>query len=118
MHIDVTPDITLDAICLRVSIAVKRHHDHGNSYKGKHLIEVVAYSFRGLIHYHRGGGHGGELCSVQTDMVLELRLLHLEGNRKSTETPGSILSIGNLKAHLHSDTLLPTKPHLLKVPSL
>ena len=23
--------------CLRISIAVKRHHDHGNSYKGKHL---------------------------------------------------------------------------------
>ena len=24
--------------CLRVSIAVKRHHYHSNSYKGKHLI--------------------------------------------------------------------------------
>ena len=27
----------------RISIAVKRHHDHGNSYKGKHLF-VVVYS--------------------------------------------------------------------------
>jgi hypothetical protein len=26
--------------CLRVSIAVKRHHDQGNSYKGQHLIEA------------------------------------------------------------------------------
>ena len=25
-------------VLVRVSIAVKRHHDHGNSYKGKHLI--------------------------------------------------------------------------------
>ena len=24
--------------CLKVSISVKRYHDHGNSYKGKHLI--------------------------------------------------------------------------------
>jgi hypothetical protein len=24
--------------CLRVSIAMKRHHDQDNSYKGKHLI--------------------------------------------------------------------------------
>ena len=30
-------------VLVRVSIAVKRHHDHGYSYKGKHLIEVVAY---------------------------------------------------------------------------
>lgn len=26
------------SICLRVSIAVQRHHDHSKSYKGKHLI--------------------------------------------------------------------------------
>jgi hypothetical protein len=25
-------------MCLKVFIAVKRHHDHGNYYKGKHLI--------------------------------------------------------------------------------
>ena len=25
-------------MCLRVSIAVKRHHDQDNSYKGQHLI--------------------------------------------------------------------------------
>ena len=32
-------------ILVRVSIAVKRHHDYGNSYKGKYLIGV-AHSFR------------------------------------------------------------------------
>ena len=54
-------------ILVKVSIAVKRHHDHRNSNKGKHLIVVVAYSFRGSIHYH----HGGENDSMQTDMMLE-----------------------------------------------
>ena len=38
---------------VRLSFAVKRHHDHNNSYKGKHLIGVP-YCFRGLAHYHHG----------------------------------------------------------------
>ena len=53
-------------VCLRVSIAVKRHHDHSNSYKGKHLIGV-AYSFTGLAHFPHGREHGG----MQADTVLE-----------------------------------------------
>ena len=32
------------AVLVRVSIAVKRHHDHDNSYKGKHLIRVAYYN--------------------------------------------------------------------------
>ena len=48
---------------------MKRHNDHGNSYKGKYL------SGAGL-HYCHGGKHGG----MQADMVLEkdLRVLHLD----------------------------------------
>jgi hypothetical protein len=42
----------------RVSISVKKHYDHGNSYKGKHLIEA-GLQFRGIIHCHHGGKHGG-----------------------------------------------------------
>ena len=36
----------------------------------------LAYSFRGLVHYHHGRKHG----SMQADMVLEkeLRVLHLD----------------------------------------
>jgi hypothetical protein len=45
---------------------VKRNHDHSNSYKGKQLIGVGLY-FRGLVHYCRGGRHGG----MQADIVLE-----------------------------------------------
>ena len=47
--------------CLRVSIAMKRHDDHGNFYKEKHLIGA------GLIHY----SHGEKHYSMQVDMVLE-----------------------------------------------
>jgi hypothetical protein len=58
-----------------ISIAVKRHHEHGNSYKGKHLIGA-GLQFRGLVHYHHGRKHG----SIQSDMMLEKepRILHLD----------------------------------------
>ena len=52
---------------LRVSIAVKRHHDHGKSYKGKNLIGVDHLQFRCLVHYH----HGGKQGSMQADAVLK-----------------------------------------------
>lgn len=53
---------------------MKRDHDHGNSYEGKHLIED-GLQFRGLVHYSYGGKHLG----MQADMALEkeLRVLHL-----------------------------------------
>ena len=53
----------IPSVLVKVSIAVKRHHDHGNFYKGKHLIRV-ACTFRDLVHYHHGmirwhvGRHG------------------------------------------------------------
>ena len=53
------------AALVRISIAVKRHHDHGSSYKGKHL-SVVACNFRGLVHYRHGGKHG----DMQANMAL------------------------------------------------
>ena len=48
------------------SIAVKRHHDHSNSYKGKHLIGP-GLQVQSLVHCHHGGKHGG----MQADLVLE-----------------------------------------------
>jgi hypothetical protein len=33
-------------VYVRVSITVKRHHDHGNSYKGKHLVWIGLQSQR------------------------------------------------------------------------
>jgi hypothetical protein len=43
--------------CLRVSFAVKKHHDHNNFYKGKHLIQA-GLQFRSLVYYCYGIKHG------------------------------------------------------------
>ena len=56
--------------------------------------------FQRFSHYH----HYGEHSSVQADVVLELRALHLTGNRKPTDshTEGG-LSKRDLNAHPHSE---------------
>jgi hypothetical protein len=59
-----------------ISIAVKRHHGHGNSYKGKHLtgavLQVQRFSPLSIIMER------SMVTCMQTDMVLEkeLRVLH------------------------------------------
>lgn len=58
---------------LQGSVAVKRHHDHSNSYKGQQLIGV-GLQFRGLVHCHHCGKHS----SKQADMALEKKSLHLD----------------------------------------
>ena len=77
-------------ICLEqvASIAVERHHYHGNSYKGRHFIEP-GLQFRGLI----CDGHGEKHGSVQADMVLETQLESSvsvsAGSRRESDTrPG------------------------------
>ena len=57
-------------------MVAKRHHDHSNSDKGKHLTGPGLPSFRGVVHHHYGRKHG----SVQADMVpeKELRVLRLD----------------------------------------
>lgn len=86
------------------SLALKRHNDHNNSYKCKHLFAVLAYSSRGSVDYH-----DQEHVAVQAN-VLELRVLHLESNRKL----GSVLSIGNLKTQPHRDIISPTRSYLFQ----
>ena len=58
-------NITRNGVLVSFS-TVKRHHDHGNSCKGKHL-DGSGLLFRGLVHYHHGRKHG----SMQADMVAE-----------------------------------------------
>jgi hypothetical protein len=61
-------------VLIRVSLSVKRHHNHDNSHKGKYLIEAVL-QFRSLVHCHHGRKNGG----TQADVVLqEPRVLHLD----------------------------------------
>ena len=94
-------------VYLRVSIALKRHHDHGNSYKGSHFIGA-GLQFRGLVHHH-GRKHG----DMQADMVLEkeLRVLHLALQAAGRNGEIELLRPQNL---LSNDALHPTKPHLLQ----
>ena len=62
--------------CLSLGfIAVKRHHDQGNSYKGKHLIGAGLYNSEGqsviIMMWQRG--------RILADMVLEdSRVQHLD----------------------------------------
>jgi hypothetical protein len=71
-----------DLHCLRVSIAVKRHRDHGSSYERKISLGLV-YNLRGLVHYCQGREHG----RIQTDIVLEkkLKVLYLNAQAAGEE---------------------------------
>ena len=99
------------SVLVRVPIAMKRHQDHGNSYKGKYLVGV-AYSFRGLVRYCLGRKHGRHKAGREL-VVLHLDLQTAEETVCHTECS---LSKRDLKAHFHSDTFPPTRSHLLIVP--
>jgi hypothetical protein len=76
--------------CLRVSIAMKRHHDQSNFYKG-HLIGA-GLQFGGAVYHHHGRKHG----DVHANMVLEkeLRVLHLDP--MATRRSVSLQAVKNL----------------------
>ena len=92
----------------RTYIAVKRHHDHNNSYKGKHSIWWIG--FRGLVHCHHGwtcwsasrygAGKGGESSTSCRPQEVNRHWAWLEHLR--------------LQTPLHSDKLPPTRPHPLQ----
>ena len=65
-------------------IAVKRCHDHGNCYKGKHLIGSGLQSQRFSL-YHHGRKHS----SVQAEMLqeTELRVLQLDLQEAGDKLP-------------------------------
>ena len=90
----------------------------GNYYTGKHLIRFT-YSFRGLVHYHSGEAWQtwcGRSQEFHTLIWRSQEFYTLEQQRrKLIFHTGRSPSIGDLKAHLPSDTLPPTRPHLLIV---
>ena len=75
----------------------------------KNVYLGLAYSFKGLVHYH-SQKHGSVLAYM---MLEEMRDLHLDLQATVCHT-GHSLSIGDFNACPHSDTLPPTRPHLLK----
>lgn len=97
--------------CLRVLIAVKKYDDHDNSYKGKIKYglltnsKVQSISIMGSMTAWRQ-----TWCWSRSwgSYVLQAT------RRRLTEKLSDILSIENLKASSHSDTLLPARPYLLQ----
>jgi hypothetical protein len=59
-------------------IAVKRHHDHRNFYKGKHLIGT-GLQLKCLVHYHHDEKYGG----LQADWVPQKELGGLQVDLKA-----------------------------------
>ena len=90
-------------VLIRVSIVVKRHHDHNKSYKGKHRIGA-GLQFR-RFHGHHDRKYGGtQECMV---LVKYWRVQHSElqaaGER---ETLGLVWTID-------SDILPSTRPYFI-----
>ena len=81
---------------LRVSIALKRHYDQDNSYKGQHWIGagLQVLRFSPLSSWWKAWQHPGK--------PEKLTSRQLVGR--------------SLKAHSQNDTFLPTRPHLLILP--
>jgi hypothetical protein len=79
--------------------------------KGKHFIGA-GLEFQRFHPLSSRWEHG----SIQADMVLEkeLRILHLDWKATGNCYTGQSLSIGDLKACPHNDTLPPTRPHPLQ----
>jgi hypothetical protein len=85
---------------------MKRQHDPRQLLGKKAFNWGLAYSFRGLVYYHYGGEHGGTQAEAGAGTE-SYTLIH-----RQRENLGPGIGFWNLKAQ-PSDTLSPTKPHLL-----
>jgi hypothetical protein len=75
------------AVLVRVSVSMKRHHDQGNSHKGKHLIwaGLQVLSFNSLSSWweiwqcasRHGAGEGAESSTSFVCLFVCLFVLHL-----------------------------------------
>ena len=92
---------------------MERYYEQDNYYKDKHSIGA-ALQFLSSFHYHHGKKHG----SRQAEMVLEKELRVLDFYPKAAIRRltllhwGLSMTLGALRACLHSDTFPPTRPHL------
>lgn len=84
---------------IQCSSAVKRHNEHSNSCKRMHLYLSFTQSFRDLLYYHRGGGHG----SIHIVLEKQLRIL-IQIYRHQKEPLGLVVLLN----HTPSDILPPT----------
>ena len=105
--------LKLHKVLVRVSIAVKRHYDHGNSYKGKHLIGAGLWfqrfsplsSWWGA--WQHVGRHGaGKVAESSTSWPTGSK-------RRLWATLSIVWAYETSKPASHSDTPPPTKSYLL-----
>ena len=88
---------------------MESHHDHGNSYKGKHLTgtDLQAQRFSPLLSWQEAWCHAGRHSAGE---VAESSSSVLAGSRRMTlGQPGLIFL--DLTAYPHSDTLPPARLH-------
>lgn len=64
----------------------------------------------GSVHYHYSGEHR----SMQADVVLQLRILHLDP--EATESQPTDTMRKTLQKGIHKDTLPPANPYLIIMP--
>ena len=70
-------------VLVRVSIAVKRHHDRSNSYKGEHLIGAGLWGQSPLLSWQEAWQHAGRHGAGE---VAESSMASSAGSRRKTET--------------------------------
>lgn len=90
---------------------MKSHHDHSNSYKGKHLIGA-RLQFKSLVYYCHGRWHPGRLGA---------RVLHLDPKETEKGCPELLRpqippSTPKMTDSFNKATLTPTSPQFLTVP--
>lgn len=103
--------LLIPTVFVRIFITVERHSDHYNSYKVKHLIDVVLQFYR------------LSPLSPQGNMVAKKQTWWQRRNcqfyifilrpQKETVTHWSDVRVWDLKACLQHDILFPTRSHLL-----
>jgi hypothetical protein len=64
-------ELEMVVVSVTVSIVVKRPHDHGYSYRGKHFIGA-GLQFRGLVHCYHDGRHGCIQADMEKRVILDL----------------------------------------------
>ena len=60
-------------VLVRVSIAVKRHHDRSNSYKGEHLIGAGLWGQSPLLSWQEAWQHAGRHGAGEIAKNLDLK---------------------------------------------
>jgi hypothetical protein len=107
-----TPLLVPTSALARVSIVVKRHHDQCNSFKGQYVIGagIEFQGFNPLSLWQETWQHPGRNDNGGTESSTSCS----EGKQEDCHPQAAKKKLS--QSLPHSDTLPPTRPHLLIVP--